>query len=134
MKNQEREDCGLYLGMEFYVSGIETEWWCWSCLQDLLALIGAGVAQYPNKYIIHMTNSSFCLILSSPTWSTYMEMLVKPSSHSLRNDWFCSYTCLSFSTKEEGLQGKMLQRATNQSENPCKTFCKGTEWNIFLFS
>lgn len=25
MKNQETEDCGLYLGMEFYVSGREIE-------------------------------------------------------------------------------------------------------------
>lgn len=66
MKNREREDCGLYLGMGFYMSGIETEWWCWSCPQGLLALIGAGLAQCPNKHIIHMTNPRF----AEPSTST----------------------------------------------------------------
>lgn len=48
-----------------------------------------------------------------------------------RNDGFSSYPCLNFSTKEGDLRGKSLQRATNQSEHPCKTFCEGRKLDIF---
>lgn len=104
MKNQEREDCGLYLGMEFYTSGTETEQWCWSCLQDLLALFWAAVAQCPNKHIIHMTNSSFCLVLrlhahphqTINIYGTLSKAII--SFH--QNDGFSPYPCLNFSTKK----------------------------------
>lgn len=132
MKNQEREDCGLYLGMEFYMSGIETEWWCWRCLQDLLALIGAGVAQCPNKSIIHMTNSSFCLILHLHPHTINIYGNVSKAIISFSSKWCILHIPMpELFHKGRALQGKMLQRAANQNENPCKTFSKWIEWNIF---
>ena len=114
MKNQEREDCGLYLGMEFYTSGTETEHWCWSCLQDLLALIWAAVAQGPNKHIIHMTNSSFCLGLrlhphphqTINIYGTLSKAVI--SFH--QSDGFSPYPCPSSSTKK-GTSGAMSSQA-----------------------
>lgn len=124
--------------MEFYMSGIETEWWCWSCLQDLLALIGAGVARCPNKPIIHMTNSSFAESSTPPpstyTRSTYMEVLIKLSSHSLRNDWF-SFMILqawTFSQRKGTSRARDCKRQQINGRSPVKLLVRAQNETSFI--
>lgn len=123
MKNQEREDCGLYPGMEFYMSGRETEWRCWSCLQDLLAPTGAAGARCPNKYIIHMTNSSFCLTLHLHPHTINIYGTVSGAIILFSSKWLILLIPMpELFHKEGAFHGKILQRAANRSENPWKTW------------
>lgn len=81
MKNQEREGCGLCLGLSFYSSGTETVA-VLKLAEDSLALIRAGAAQNPNKPIINVTKSSFHLTLSpTPTHPAYVGMPLKSPFH-----------------------------------------------------